>query len=256
METLLKLLAVDNVQYLALISFAFLLAGAVKGVIGLGLPTVVVGLLGLIMTPMEAAALLILPSLVTNLWQALAGRGTGALLRRLWPLLAGTAAGTAAGTVIAGHFAAHGAELALGVALILYAALGMSKLQFTVPARAEPWLSPAVGTGTGLITVVTGVFVIPSVPYLQALRLDKDDLVQAMGLAFTVSTLTLAASLTFSGEFHLDVAGTSLLALLPALGGMMLGQWIRARVRPDVFRKCFFFGLLALGLHLTARSLL
>lgn len=255
MENLLKLLAIDSAHHLAVISFVFLLAGAVKGVIGLGLPTVAVGLLGLIMTPMEAAALLILPSLATNLWQALTGRGTHALLRRLWPLFAGIAAGTLAGTAIAGSFAAHGAELALGLALILYAALGLSTLQFSVPARAESWLPPLIGTGTGLITVVTGVFVIPSIPYLQALQLDRDDLIQAMGLAFTVSTLTLAASLAFSGKFHLEVAGTSLLALLPALGGMVLGQWIRARVRPAVFRQCFFFGLLALGLHLAVRSL-
>jgi uncharacterized membrane protein YfcA len=255
MENLLELIAADDAHYLVVISLVFLLAGAVKGVIGLGLPTVAVGLLGLIMTPMDAAALLILPSLATNLWQALAGRDTRALLRRLWPLLAGTAAGTLAGTAFTANVAVHGAELTLGFALILYAALGLSALQFSVPVRAEPWLSPLAGTGTGLITVVTGVFVIPSVPYLQALQLDKEDLVQAMGLAFVVSTLTLAASLTFSGKFHLEVAGTSLLALLPALGGMMFGQWIRARVRPAVFRRCFFFGLLALGLHLAARSL-
>ena len=54
---------------LALITFTFLLAGFVKGVIGLGLPTVAVGLLGLVMPPAEAAALLVVPSMVTNLWQ-------------------------------------------------------------------------------------------------------------------------------------------------------------------------------------------
>ncbi|MFZ0847366.1 MAG: sulfite exporter TauE/SafE family protein, partial [Pseudolabrys sp.] len=63
---------------------AYLLAGFTKGVIGLGLPTVAIGLLGLMMTPAQAAAILVLPSLVTNIWQFTAGGGLLALVRRLW----------------------------------------------------------------------------------------------------------------------------------------------------------------------------
>ena len=37
----------------------------------------------------------------------------------------------------------------------------------------------------------------------------------------------------------------SLLALLPALAGMALGQWVRLRVQPELFKKIFFSGLLA-----------
>ena len=100
----------------------------------------------------------------------------------------------------------------------------------------------------------TGVFVIPAVPYLQALSLEKDDLVQALGLSFTVSTVALAAILAHDGALQLAIAGASALALLPALAGMALGQWLRARARPDVFRLCFFAGLLLLGAHLAVRG--
>lgn len=55
-----------NATMLAMSLAVFLLAGFVKGVIGLGLPTVAVGLLSLVMPPVQAAALLILPSMVTN----------------------------------------------------------------------------------------------------------------------------------------------------------------------------------------------
>ncbi len=96
------------------------------------------------------------------------------------------------------------------------------------------------------MTAATGVFVIPAVPYLQALGLDKDDLVQALGLSFTVSTFALALSLAHEGAFGLTDATASLIAVLPALGGMWLGQVIRARVSPEVFRRCFFLGLLDL----------
>ena len=83
---------------LLFIAAAFLLAGFVKGVIGLGLPTVSMGLLSLVMAPAKAASLLIVPSFVTNVWQLAAGPSFGRLARRLWPMLAGVVVGTLAGT--------------------------------------------------------------------------------------------------------------------------------------------------------------
>ena len=139
--------------------------------------------------------------------------------------------------------------------LALYGVLGLSSLQFSVPARLEPWLSPLIGVITGLVTAATGVYMIPSAPYLQAIGLQKDDLVLAMGISFTVSTLALAAILVANGALQTSVAGASLLALAPALMGMSLGQWVRGRVSPRVFRTCFFAGSLILGTHLVLRAL-
>jgi uncharacterized membrane protein YfcA len=241
------------IVFTLIISAIFLLAGFVKGVIGLGLPTVAIGLLGLVMSPVQAAALLVVPSLVTNAWQLAAGPGLVALLRRLWPMLLGVCAGTFAGAGLLGADMSGSATTLLGIALVLYALLGLSAKRFSVPARAEPWLSPLVGTMTGVVTAATGVFVIPAVPYLQALNLEKDELVQALGLSFTVSTLALATVLMLHGAFRPAAAGTSLLALVPALAGMFLGQWVRGRVRAETFRRIFFTGLLILGGHLALR---
>jgi uncharacterized membrane protein YfcA len=109
-----------------------------------------------------------------------------------------------------------------------------------------------VGAATGIVTAATGVYVIPAVPYLQALGLDKDELVQACGLSFTVSTVALAGVLAHDGVLDTSVAGASLLA--PALAGMALGQWVRSR--PELFRLCFLAALLGLGAHLAVRGLL
>ena len=98
----------DLLLHLPLVTATFLLAGLVKGVIGLGLPTVAMGLLGLVMLPAEAAALLVLPSLVTNLWQLLTGPNFGALLGRLKGMMLGIVLGTAAGS---GLIAASGGSL-------------------------------------------------------------------------------------------------------------------------------------------------
>jgi len=253
MDALLSILHAPEALDLTLISLVLLLAGLVQGVAGIGLPTVAVGLLGMMMAPREAAALLVVPSLVTNAWQLAAGPSAGPLARRLWPMLAGIAAGTLVGGMLLPASASADAVAALGGALIMYGAAGLASFTLHVPPSGERAASPVVGLVTGAVTAATGVFVIPAVPYLQGLRLERDMLVQALGLAFTTSTIALAASLLLAGQFAVDAAGLSFYALVPALAGMLLGQWIRGRIRPELFRRCFFIGLLGLGLHLLLR---
>ncbi|MCW8087525.1 sulfite exporter TauE/SafE family protein [Roseococcus sp. MDT2-1-1] len=245
----------DALPFALLLCGVFLFAGAVKGLLGLGLPTVAMGLLGLAMPPVQAAALLLVPSLVTNVWQLLAGPRFGALLARLWPMMLGIVAGTLTGSGIIAGAAARNASVALGIALALYGLVGLLKPQLRVPPSVEPWAGPLVGAVTGLVTGATGVFVIPAVPYLGSLDLDRNDLVQALGLSFTVSTLALAVGLALHGALPLAASGASLLAVLPALLGMWFGGWLRLRVRPETFRRGFFVGLLLLGGDLARRGL-
>ena len=228
----------------------FLLAGLVKGVIGMGLPTVAMGLLAIVLPPVEAAALLVVPSLVTNVWQLLAGPRFSMLARRLWTMMAGVVLGTIAGAgILAGDTAAV-ASIGLGIALAVYAIVGLAGLRIAVARRHEVWVAPLVGVTTGLVTGGTGVFVIPAVPYLQAIGLEKEELIQALGLSFTVSTLALAAGLLRVDAWHAGSAWMSLLALVPALVGMHLGQVLRRRIAPATFRRVFFAGLLLLGTYL------
>jgi uncharacterized membrane protein YfcA len=246
----------ETIGLLAAIAAAFMLAGFVKGVIGLGLPTVSIGLLGLLMTPAQAAAILLLPSLITNVWQATHGAGSGVLLRRLGPMLIGIAVGTFIGAIFLPSGNSGEATTWLGVALAVYAVLGLFKIHVSVPPHAERWAGPIAGVLTGAITVSTGVFAIPGVPYIQALHLDRDKLVQALGLSFSTSTVTLAAALGHAGTLSADLVLPSAVALIAALVGMPLGRVVRGKVRPEIFRLWFFAGLLLLGLHLALRSLL
>lgn len=247
---------VDSLPILVAVAGAYVLAGFVKGVIGMGLPTVAIGVLGLMMTPAQAAAILVVPSLVSNIWQFAVGGGLVALLRRLWPLLAGICIGTFFGALLLPNAGGGQATVWLGVALAVYAALGLFKVHFRVAPRSETWLGIVAGILTGGITVATGVFALPGVPYIQALHLERDKLVQALGLSFTVSTITLAAALSHAGEINSQLVLPSLVALGTALIGMWLGQMVRGRVRPQTFQLCFFLGMLALGAHLALRGLL
>src|SRR5690606_4573226 len=81
-------------------TLTFLVAGMVKGVTGMGLPTVAMGLLGTVMPPVAAAAILVIPSFVTNVWQLVSGPATARLLRRLWPMMLAVVLGTIGGAAL------------------------------------------------------------------------------------------------------------------------------------------------------------
>ncbi len=245
-----------HIDFLAAVAGAYLAAGFVKGVIGMGLPGVAIGLLGLLVTPAQAAAILIVPSIATNVWQGVAGGAVRELLRRLWPMFLGLCVGTLIGALVLPHGNGEQATRWLGVVLAAYATLGLFKVHFSLPARAQSAVGVLSGLVTGVIAVATGIFAIPTVLYVGALGLDRDRLVQALGLSFTVATVALALALYGIGELTVSVATPAVVALVAALIGMQLGQRVRGRIAPETFRLCFFVGLLLLGLRLALRGVI
>lgn len=245
----------NQIMLFSAIAATFVFAGFVKGVTGMGLPTVAMGVLGAMISPLAAASLLIVPSFVTNVWQLLAGPRVGAVLKRLWPMMLAILVGTIAGSSLLTGGNTSVTTTALGAALVVYAVYTLFARQLRVPPRMEPWLSPVIGLVTGLVTGGTGVFVIPAVPYLQALGLEKDDLIQALGLSFTISTIALAAGLALRGAYDPGNLGMSALALVPALIGMWIGQIARDRISPPTFRRWFLVALLVLGTEMLLRPL-
>jgi uncharacterized membrane protein YfcA len=241
---------------IALVVVAYLLAGFVKGVIGMGLPTVAMGLLAAVMTPAQAAAILVAPSLATNIWQMVAGPYLVGLIKRLGTMLLGMFVGAWLGNGILTGANAKPAAIGLGIVLIAYALIGLSKVKFSVPRASEIWLGPIVGVLTGVVMAATGVFVIPALPYLQAIGFEKDELVQALGLHFSVSTVALALVLWDGGTFTLSLGMLSLFAIVPAVAGMYVGQRARARISPETFRVFLYIGLLALGVLQVGRNVI
>lgn len=246
----------DSILYLLLLVGTFLAAGVVKGVTGMGLPTVAMGLLGTVMPPASAAALLVLPSLVTNVWQLFSGPSVTQLMRRLWPMMLCICVGAITGTALLVHVDPLWSGVGLGIALIAYAVYALIAPAYFVAAFLERWLSPVIGLITGVVTGATGVFVMPAVPYLASLNMSREELVQALGLSFTISTVALALGLFAYGAFQTSQLGTSAMAIIPALIGMWAGQYVRTRISPKRFRECFLLFLILLGLELATRPLL
>ena len=241
---------------LLLIAAAFLLAGFVKGVIGLGLPTVSMGLLAVTMPPAQALAIVIVPAIVTNIWQTFVGPYLRDIVARLWPLMVGTVIGIWLNAgMLTGPYARYG-TIVLGVLLVIYAIVGLRKFAFKVARRDEKWIGGIVGVVTGVISAATGVQVIPSMPFMQAIGMEKDELVQALGVYFTVATVALAFNLTAAGLLTAATALPGAVAMAAAFTGMFIGQAVRSRMHPDAFRRWFLIAMIFLGLYIAGNALL
>jgi uncharacterized protein len=251
-------MTLDSLPYdpitLAWIALVLLVAGTVKGVVGLGLPTITLALLTATLGLKDAMAILLIPSIVTNVFQMARGGAFRALCRRLWLFLVLLAAGCVLASGAVAVVDAVWLSGLLGVSIVLYAMLGLATPPWPKPGRREIWLSPAVGAVTGLLTGLTGSFVMPSVPYLQALGLPRDHLVQAMGITFMVATLALAVGLGGRGLVSDGTVTVSVLATLPALGGLWIGTCLRGTLSDRLFRKVLFISLVLVGVWIVIKA--
>jgi uncharacterized protein len=244
-----------DTNVIAVVGSTFLLAGMVKGVIGLGLPAVSLAVLTVAFDLPSAMALLLVPSFVTNLWQASVGGHGKAILLRLWPFLV-----MATVTVWVGAQALTRIHLSLltallGVLLAIYSMVSLRGIQLAIPSRHETWVGTLVGAANGVLTGMTGSSVVPGVMFLQAIGLSRDTLIQAMGMLFTASALALAVALQKAGMLTIEHGILSLGAVLPAILGMILGQRVRSHLSERRFRRVFFVALLVLGAYIIASAL-
>jgi hypothetical protein len=233
-----------------IVAFAFIVAGFVKGMVGLGLPTVSLGLLSLFVDLPTAMALLVMPSFVTNIWQAIVGGQFVPLLCRLWLFLLTAVVmihvGAELFTLVETAFLRRG----LGALLLLYALFALIGKTPQFSPLQERVFSPICGALNGLLTGLTGTLFVPGVMFLQAIGLSRDLLVQAMGMLFATSTASLGLALYWHGLMPFDVGIVSSAALLPALFGMWLGQLLRSRLSQDFFRRLFLIAIGGLGSYI------
>jgi uncharacterized membrane protein YfcA len=261
---------------LAVIAGIYLVAGVVKGGIGLGLPTVSIGLMAAWMPVEQAAGILILPVILTNIWQAFFGTALKLVIYRIWKLQVALVIGSVISALLIAGVDTDVAAGLLGAMLVIFAALGLSGAQFRVPVRSEATLGPVMGLATGLISGATAIFVIPVVPYLQSLDFSKgrpgreddptdptratdetmmkDALIQSLGVTVLVASIGLGLGLGARGELPPSVIAPGLIGTATALVGMVSGRAIRNRMSLEIFRRWVLVGLVGLGIVMVARA--
>ncbi len=244
-----------GIEVLAAIAVVLLLGGTVKGAMGVGLPLIAVPGMAMLVDVPTAVAVMIVPIVVSNLWQALHLGWPGALLRRFWPLIL---------TMIAalwwasGFVATADARLLsgiLGAMVILFAGLELASVRIRVPPGGERPAGLIVGALSGITGGLSTVFAPPLILFLVALDLRKDAFVQAIGTLFFVGSAPLLAFYGLHGVLNGDNVWLSALACVPVLGGLAAGQRLRDRIPQERFRRLLLVLLLLIGANLLRRAL-
>jgi uncharacterized membrane protein YfcA len=245
-----------DLHFIIWVSITYLVAGIVKGVIGSGMPTIGVGVLTAVLGLHPALALMLVPTTVTNIWQALVGGHFRAIFARAWPFLL-----PATLTIFIGALALTRVNVAwlsalLGLLLAVYGVFGLLRPPFMMARSKETAIGVVAGLINGTLGGMTGSFGMPGIPYLQAMGMPRDEFIQALGILFTMSTLALAIALGGEKLLTADLGLASALALIPALVGMVIGTWLRRRLSEDRFRKVFFASQILLGGYIVLRAVL
>lgn len=238
----------------AAILATYLLAATAKGVTGLGFSTTCLPFLTLAVGLKEALPLVIIPSLCSNLVVMRGAGRFGETLRRFWPMLLATAPGVAAGLWALALVDGRDAAGALGAVLIAWCALALAMPDLHVPFRWERIAAPVSGFLTGVVNGLTGSQVMPLMPFLMALRLDRNVLVQASNYSFTLSSVIMAVGLNRLGLFTGDAVVVSFVGTVIAFWGVRNGERLRARLAPQTFRIALLAMLAAMGAGLVIRS--
>ena len=234
---------------------SFLLGGFSKGLIGLGMPVVVLAVVAQPLGVSNALAVLVLPTILTNIWQAFDGPHFRSLIARLWPFYLAAFVGVWTGAFIRAGSSETALLILLNTVLMLYAAVSLVSPPIPAPGRHERWMAPSAALTGGVMFGMVGNFIVPGILYLQALGLKRDMLVQSLGITFIVISSTLALSLLsldfLSGELLL----LSAFGVPAAFGGMVLGRACRRFLPEQAFRALFLWALLVAGVYGLVRAI-
>jgi uncharacterized membrane protein YfcA len=243
-----------DIPTLAVAIAALVFAGFVKGVVGIALPVIAVGILSNFLPLPLVLAIVILPVVFANLWQAFSTGHALAAAKRFWP--------TIICLMVTLWFSAR-----LVVALdpgILYGIVGAAVVLFSIsnaipsmpalPPRLEKWIGPLCAIIGGFLGGVSAIWAPPLMIFYVMLRLPKDEFIRACALTFLCGSIPMVVAHTRTGVLTVETTILSLAACLPALVGLWLGERVRGRINQEMFRKLLLITTFLIGLNLIRRA--
>lgn len=239
---------------LAFIAASFFLAGAVKGAVGMGLPTMSLGLMTLLIEPRMAITLVLIPMMATNAWQVYRAGETLAALKR-YAVFATSLMICVALSVWLTFGAPEQLLMGImGVAILVFVAVNASKWAPHIPAHRDRAAQIIAGTAAGIMGGITSVWAPPMAIYLAARRTPKEEFVRATGLLILLGSLPLAIGYIRQGYMTLELAIIGTALLIPAMLGFAVGEAARKRLSEQAFRRALLVAFAVMGLNLLRRA--
>lgn len=233
----------------------YILAGIVKGTIGIGLPTAGISLTAQITDARTAIALVIMPMLLTNVWQVWRTRKHTHLAANYWPLALTMSIGIVAFSFLAPNISIRWITLLLGMTVLVFSIVSLLR---EIPELNPGFKNPAqiaLGGIAGAMGGLTGVWAPPMIIYMSATRVDKTTFVAVVGVLLLLGSFLLALSYSSTGLITKGQAIASAILVVPAILGFSIGERIRDRLDESLFKRLVLWFFLLMGLNLIRKSL-
>ena len=236
--------------------FAMSAGGFTKGVVGIGLPLTAVSIMSFLIGPPVPVALMPIPILLTNVWQAFSGGYLVRSLQRFWPMLICLPLGTILGVKVLAEAEKTLLSFLLGCSILVFALFAQWRLDWRLSPKAEPFARPLVGLIAGFVGGMSSFFGPPLIMFLVSIGLPKDHFVGAIGLSFLVGIVSMILALAFYKVLGPVDFMWSAVAAVPAIGGLILGQRLRRHIPEAPFRRVLLMVFLLSGINLIRQAVL
>jgi uncharacterized protein len=241
---------------ITVITLSMVLGGVVKGITGIGLPIVAMAFILNFVDPKVTLAILVLPILVTNLWQAARTGNIMQPLKRFWLMTVTFLVCLFIGARLVVKLDADMLFAVLGVCVVAFSASNLIRPPVH-PLRptTERWVGPIAGGLGGILGGISTIWGPPMMMYLMMLKLDKETWIRTVGLIWFAGAIPLTIAYWQNGVLNSDTAPLSAYACIPGMVGIRIGEIIRDRIRQETFRKVMLAALVIIGLNLIRRAL-
>ena len=227
-----------------IIFVALALSGLVKGALGAGLPVVAVPVLASFFGVPYAIAMMVVPTVVTNIWQLWQFRGHRAGLGWLVGLCVAAGVGIAIGTWLLANLPGHILGVILAVVVVGYIVMRLVKPHWHIPIRVAARIAPVVGLISGFLQGATGISAPVSLTFASSLGFTRPQFVFAVSALFVSYSVVQVPSLILTGILTWHRLLLSALAFIPILVAMPAGNWLATRLSQNAFNR-LLLGLLA-----------
>ncbi len=248
---------ISNIDYLILIQIIiiFFAGGIVKGLIGVGLPTVTLTFLSFVFDIKEAISIILIPVIITNLYQMINGKYLKQIINDTKVFQISALIFIFPGFYFLLIFKSNTVLIILALILIYNSALGLIKYEIKFKNFKSNYYQLSIGSLTGIVTGITGIYTMPFIFLIQSLKYKKNKIIQLMGLTFFIFSSAQFLLFSLSDLINTKVLILSSVACVPIFLGVYLGTHLRENISETLFKLLFNIMLIFMGFLLIIKTI-
>lgn len=250
-----QILVAYGAHFIATAAFIYFFAGVIKGTLGIGFPTAAVSLLAQFTDARTAIVVVIMPMLLTNVWQVFRSWQFLSVLREYWRMILSMSFFIFLFSQVSSAISVNYLAVVLGIIVVLFAVNSLYGRPLMLAERWNHSAQWAAGSSAGLMGGLVSVWAPPMLIYLGTRRLPKEQFVATVGTLLLVGSSFLLLSYWQSGVLLASLFILSSLLVIPSIIGFIVGEHIRHKLSAQRFERLLLWFFLLMGLNLIRKSL-